>query len=206
MADQIRHLVLIVDQSGSMEDLRTDMEGGVATFLAEQQEVSGTTLVTLVLFNSDVETDYELRPLAEVPRLRLRPMGRTGLLDAIGSTIRRIERRAATGPAAEQPAETVYVIVTDGKENASQEFSNDVVRYLIGEQEQRGATFVYMAANQDAFAVARGLGINPGTVLPYDTAATEASMTSLGRAVARGSRTGDYAFTEAEREQATRPV
>ncbi|MGA5819811.1 vWA domain-containing protein [Kitasatospora sp. NPDC094028] len=204
MADQTRHLVLIADQSGSMEGIRTDMEGGLATFLAEQKEVPGTTLVTLVLFNSDVETVFELRPLAEVPRVLLHPMGQTALLDAIGSTIQRIDRRAATGPAAEQPTETVYVIVTDGKENASRKFSNEVVRYLIGEQEQRGAAFIYMAANQDAFAVARGLGINPGTVLPYDTSTTEASMTSVGRAVARGSRTGDFTFTGAEREQAAR--
>lgn len=204
MTDTRRRLIVIViDRSGSMQTVKSDTEGGLRAFLAEQENVPGETLVTLRQFDTVHDTVFENVPLADVPPFELKPRGATALLDAVGSTIATVAEQIDDMDAADRPGEVVVVILTDGHENSSKEYRLDQVKKLITrQQEDRGWLFFFLGANQDAFAAAGGMGIGAGMSLSYSSANTQDSMTSAGAAVARGSRTGDYTFTAEERTRA----
>ncbi|WP_285702189.1 vWA domain-containing protein [Actinomadura sp. NBRC 104412] len=201
--DNLRLVTIILDRSGSMQAVKDDAEGGLKAFLAAQREAPGLTLVTLRQFDDEVETVFQRTPLYDVPDFTLRPRGTTALLDAIGSTVAATEEHLAKHMAAqERPGEVVYVIVTDGHENASREWTAQQVKDTITRQRGRGRVFVFLGADQDAITVAGGIGIGAETSLSYSSANTRDSLTSAGHTVARGSRSGDYSFTREERTRA----
>ncbi len=204
MTDTSRRLIVIVlDRSGSMMSVKSDTEGGLRAFLAEQVDVPGETLVTLRQFDTVHDTVFENVLLADVPPFELKPRGGTALLDAVGSTIATVAEQIDDMAEADRPSEVVMVILTDGHENSSKEYRLDQIKKLITQrQDEDGWVFVFLGANQDAFAAAGGMGIRADTVLSYDSANTSDSMTSAGRAVARGTMTGDYTFTGEERTRA----
>jgi len=104
----------------------------------------------------------------------------------------------------DRPGEVIVVILTDGEENQSREFSLATVKQMITAQQESFAwRFVFLGADQDAFAAAGGMGIARGTTLSYASANTTDSMTSAGRMVARGTSSGLYAFTDDERTDAS---
>ncbi|MFE3202178.1 VWA domain-containing protein [Embleya sp. NPDC059237] len=199
-----RHILIVLDRSGSMESVRADAEGGLRAFLAEQATASTEDVVTLVQFDSRIETVYERRPLTEVPDFVLEPRGSTALLDAIGITVSREAGRIRTAPAAERPDHVVVVVQTDGHENWSREYTLDGVRALIERMQQPnpGWTFVFLGANQDAFAAGERMGFRSDTTLSYSGRNTTESLRRAGTMVARGTETGLYTFTDDEREQA----
>ncbi|MBP5870901.1 vWA domain-containing protein [Streptomyces scabiei] len=195
-----RHIAVILDRSGSMQAVKTDTEGGLAAFLEAQQEAPGQTTVSLYQFDDQYEAVYENKPLADVPAFRLRPRGATALLDAVGRTITTLGEQLDAKPEDERPGEVVVVILTDGHENASREYGLPRIKALITEQQDAyGWKFVFLGADQDAFAAAGGMGIGRATTLSYSSDATQDSMTNAGRMVARGTRTGLYAFSDDER-------
>jgi hypothetical protein len=171
------HLAVLLDRSGSMHAIKSDTEGGFAAFLEGQRRVPGRCDVTLAQFDDVYEEVYTAQPLASVPPLVLQPRGRTALLDAIGRLVRTTGERL-TGLAEDQrPASVLVVIMTDGLENASTEYTLPAVRAVIDEQTQvYGWTFVYLGANQDAIAVGQGLGVSPGMALTYGGAGTADAM------------------------------
>ncbi|MBO2461488.1 vWA domain-containing protein [Actinomadura violacea] len=201
---RLRHIEILLDRSGSMWDVKEDTEGGLEAFLHTQREVEVPTTVTLRQFDDEYEVVYEAKPLEDVPQFRLVPRGRTALLDAIGRTLRKVGRRLEQIPAGWRPDEVIVVIVTDGRDNASQRYSPDQINGLIREHREgpNGWTFVFLGANQDAFSVAGELGIPRNTTLPYSSDRTEDSMTSAGHMVSRGTRHGRFAFTDDERDTA----
>ncbi|MEU3907959.1 vWA domain-containing protein [Streptomyces goshikiensis] len=198
-----RHIIAVIDRSGSMNRVREDTEGGLNALLDEQRTAPGSTTVSLVQFDDEVETVYTARPLDEVPAFTLRPRGMTALLDAVGSTVWQEGQRIAMLPPAEQPSEVTLVILTDGKDNRSRRFEPGLVRHLVDGVRAQGWTVVFLGANQDAFEAAGGMGIPAATTLGYDTEQTRDTLTSAGRMVARGTRTGEFTFTNEEREAAT---
>lgn len=201
--DNLRLVTVILDRSGSMQGVKDDAEGGLKAFLQAQHDAPGLTLVTLRQFDNEVETVFERTPLDDVPDCTLHPRGTTALLDAIGSTVAATEEHLATHMTAhERPGEVVYVIVTDGYENASREWTAQQVKDTITRQRGMGRVFVFLGADQDAITVAHGIGIGAETSLSYSSRNTRDSMTSAGHTVARGSRSGDYSFTEQERTRA----
>lgn len=151
-------ILAIIDVSGSMESIKTDAIGGFNAFLADQKTVEGEARMTLALFDNQYDLLYQGRVLAEAEPLTTAtyvPRGSTALLDAIGRTLNvqgaRIE--------AEGWAEKVIVtILTDGQENQSKEFTAPVIRELVAAAEAKGWAFVWLAANQDAFATAQFYG------------------------------------------------
>ncbi|MEU0937656.1 vWA domain-containing protein [Embleya sp. NPDC005971] len=199
-----RHIVLIVDRSGSMDQTRTDAEGGLRAFLKEQAKAPGDTTVTLVQFDTLIETVYEHRPLAEVPDYRLEPRSSTALLDAIGITVARESGRIRSAPEEERPDEVVVVIQTDGHENASREYTPDGIRALIERMQQPdpGWVFVFLGADQDAIKAGGRMGFRADTSMSYSGRNTVDSLKRAGTMVARGSETGLYGFTDDERRQA----
>lgn len=196
-----RHIAVILDRSGSMQAVKTDTEGGLAAFLETQAEAPGDTTVSLYQFDDQYEAVYENKALADVPAFKLRPRGATALLDAVGRTITTLGEQLADKPEGERPGEVVVVILTDGHENASAEYGHRQVKALItGQQDTYGWKFVFLGADQDAFAAGASMGIGRATTLSYSGRRTKVSMTNASRMVARGTASGLYAFSDDERD------
>jgi len=169
-------LFAILDMSGSMSSLRDDAIGGFNRFLADQKAAPGEARITTVLFDSETlmryQRLYEAIPVSEAPELTEReyaPSGGTPLLDAVGRTLTEQSARVLKENWAEK---AVCLIITDGAENMSREYSSNVVRQLVKSLEDRGWSFVYLAANVDGFAAAGQLGVKQQSVAMY--AATSA--------------------------------
>ncbi|MCF2527749.1 vWA domain-containing protein [Yinghuangia soli] len=198
----LRHIAIVLDRSGSMQSVKEDTEGGLRAFLAEQQEVEARTLVSLYQFDDHYEAVYENKPLADVPDFRLKPRGMTALLDAVGRTIARLGEDLAALPDARRPGEVVVVILTDGLENASSDYSRERVREMITHQQDKyGWVFLFLGADQDAFAAAGGIGIAAGQALSYSSRKTRGTFSAASSMLRRGRASGgDYSFSPQERD------
>ena len=194
-SDTPTEIICILDRSGSMSAIRDDAIGGFNTFLEDQKEAGGTALLTLVLFDDVVDIVHEARAIEEVPHLdgdTFVPRGTTALYDAIGKTLEAATRRNRSAARADQ--RVIVCILTDGEENASRRFNRreifDRIRRL---REQRGWEFVYLAANQDVFAVADRLCISRDRSLAFQ--ATGAGIRGAYQALTlltNGSRRGSF--------------
>jgi uncharacterized protein YegL len=199
----LTELAIILDRSGSMASVAKDVEGGFDKFIATQRATpNGECRVSLTQFDSlGVETLYSGTPLAEVPALVLEPRGNTPLLDAVGKTVTvlkgRIDREAA--PAAGR--RVLVLIITDGQENASREYTKAQIKTLVEGQRAIGWDFLYLGANVDAFAEAGGLGIPSASASPYTPtpAGVAASFTSVSSRVASYRAGGGADWTDDER-------
>lgn len=198
----LRHIVLVLDRSGSMQAVKEDTEGGLAAFLEAQSENSGDTRVSLYQFATVYEPVYENLPLAEVPAYTLKPRGGTALLDAIGRTITSVKAQIKALDADDRPGEVVLVVLTDGAENSSREYTLPVVKQLIEKRRAKGWQVVFLGADQDAITVATTMGIDRDHSLSYRSRSTLRSMRAAGQMVSRGSASGRYEFTDEEREAA----
>jgi hypothetical protein len=198
-------ITVILDRSGSMGSVRTDVEGGFAQFLEQQRHLPGRCVLSLTQFDSEgIDEVYRARPIAEAPALELHPRGMTPLLDAVGRTITRTGERLAAQPERDRPGRVLFVIITDGLENASREFSRAQVRELIERQRRVYQwDFIYLGANVDAFAEAGAIGIDAACAAPYQP--TPAGVRHAFAAVA--ARCSDVregrsaAFLKEEREE-----
>lgn len=163
----LTEIIFIVDRSGSMGTIRNDVIGGYNTFIKNQQKVEGMCRVTFVQFDDAYEVVYDGRPLPEVPYLDENtyvPRGLTALLDAIGRTINTVGQRLQGTPESERPGKVVVVVITDGHENHSREFSRETILKMIKQQQEEYSwEFVYLAANQDAIDVGTRMGIKHNT-------------------------------------------
>ncbi len=169
---ELTELVFVLDRSGSMSGLEGDTIGGFNALIEKQKKEPGKCLVTTVLFDSRVQTIHD-----RVELQKLRPMtgrdysvgGCTALLDALGSTIRHIVDIHRYARPEDVPARTTFVIMTDGLENASRQFSSEEVKRMIRhEQEKYGWEFLFLAANIDAVETAGRMGIRPERAVNYN--------------------------------------
>lgn len=203
-------ILAILDVSGSMESIKADAIGGFNAFLADQKTVDGEARMTLALFDDQYELLYAAKPLAEAESLTAAtfvPRGGTALMDAIGRTLNvqgaRIE--------AEGWAEKVIVsILTDGGENQSKEFTASMIRDLVTAAEAKGWAFVWLAANQDAFATAQfygSSGVHAANFVASAEGTTQAyaSMSNTTR-VLRGDTTSAASVQAAKATPKTKPA
>lgn len=168
MRADLSDVTLIVDRSGSMQFIRQDAEGGIKAFLEAQRAVSGELLVTLVQFDSEYEFVCQGVPLSQVPPYSLEPRGSTALLDAVGRSIDEAGVRLAAMPEAERPGLVTIVIVTDGQENSSRQYSAEKVRQMIEHQQSVYKwKFVFLSSDLNAVSEAREMGIADGAVLHF---------------------------------------
>lgn len=207
MKPDLTDITLVVDCSGSMQQIREDAEGGINAFIAQQAKEPGDALLTLVQFNTNYEFLHTGLPISRVPKYRLFPQGRTALLDAVGKAIHDTGTRLAKMAEKDRPGLVVFVVMTDGLENSSCESSKDDIKKMIEhQQEEYNWHFTFLGANQDAFAEAGGMGIHAAGVANFSVdkvgAACMATGAKLGRM--RGqSLVGDTVcnkFTEQERK------
>ncbi len=170
MTDTNKTLIAaLLDRSGSMRKIAADMCGGFDSFIARERGQAGATLVTLAQFDDRYDVVFSDRPIDAVPPLTLEPRGMTALLDAIGRFITEVGTGLAALPEDERPAAITVLVMTDGHENASREWSGEAVRALIAQQESVYSwDFVFLGANMDAVEVGTNLGFAPGKSLTYD--------------------------------------
>lgn len=163
MKKDLTELVFILDRSGSMSGLESDTIGGYNAMLEKQKKESGEALITTVLFDDRYELLHDrinLRGVAPITDKMYFVRGSTALLDAVGLTINKIGNAQKQTAAEERAEHVMFVITTDGMENASQEFSYEKVHRMIEHQKNKyGWEFIFLGANMDAEATAKRFGI-----------------------------------------------
>ena len=161
-------LVMILDKSGSMHGLEADTIGGFNAMIEKEKKLGIDVRVTTVLFNDKMDRLYEHREIRNVrplPERTYETGGTTALLDAVGDTILRMEQ---SGAADRQGTKVIVVIITDGMENASTEFTKAKVKELISDkQEKAGWDFIYLGANIDAAEEADAIGVRKANAVTY---------------------------------------
>lgn len=213
MTDTNKTLIAaLLDRSGSMQGIAADMRGGFDSFIAKERGQTGATVVTLAQFDDRYDIVYTDRPVDSVPPLTLEPRGMTALLDAIGRFVTGVGAGLAALPEDERPGDVTVLVMTDGHENASAEWTVESVRALIAQQETvYGWDFVFLGANMDAVEVGTNLGFAPGKSLTYDAdsvavgGAWEAVVDYSARKRVRGRMpAASIVFEDAERDAARR--
>lgn len=207
MRNDLTDITMVVDRSGSMGAIRTDAEGGINSFIEQQKLEPGEALLTLVQFNTQYEFIHSGTPIKLVPSYKLEPDGSTALLDAVGRAVNETGARLAAMDETQRPGLVVFVIVTDGQENSSREFSRAQIRQMIEHQQSAYRwQFTFLAANQDAFSEGASLGIAADGIAQwatdkvlggYDVAARKLSRM---RKAASAGETIDNKFTDEERQ------
>jgi hypothetical protein len=181
-------IIAIIDRSGSMATIAPDAIGGFNTFLADQKTVPGEARMTLALFDDRFEYVYKAQPLVSAEPLTDKtfvPRGGTALLDAIGRTLNEQGARIKGDGWAEK---VIVCILTDGGENQSREFKRDQIQTMVKHAEAHGWSFVFLAANQDAFAAGASYGISAAHTMSFaanatGTADAYASMSATTRSL-----------------------
>jgi O6-methylguanine-DNA--protein-cysteine methyltransferase len=163
------HIICVLDRSGSMGSIIGDSIGGFNEFLKQQKALPGEATITVHLFDDkhDCIYDYvDIKNAQELTRAVWYPRGTTALYDAIGRAINKDKARFV-GMGKEAPSKVLVCVVTDGLENASTEFRKEDIQKLIKGCEVDDWNFIYLAANQNAFAVGTSFGISGGNTITY---------------------------------------
>ena len=189
MKTNITELVFILDKSGSMSGLESDTIGGYNAMLKKQLEAQGEAIVTTVLFDDKYELLHDrinIKGIRPITDKEYYVGGCTALLDAIGKTISKIGN-AQKHTAKEMRADNViFVITTDGLENASREYNYEKIRAMIERQKQQyNWEFIFLGANIDAVSTAESLGINANRAANYnaDSQGTRLNYEVVGKAL-----------------------
>lgn len=204
-------ITFVLDRSGSMADCYDATISGFNEFLAVQRrDAKGRVSLSMVQFDDIYELVRAGVPLADFPNLSREtfiPRGATKLLDAIGRTISDTGMRLASMPEADRPGKVLIIILTDGGENSSTEYSREKVNEMISRQKTQYLwDFTFIGANQDAIATAASMGIGAGKAFTYAANARGTSSAFLSAANYSASATGcvdaremqDLKFTKAD--------
>lgn len=189
MKKNLTELVFILDRSGSMAGLEGDTIGGFNAMMEKQKREPGETLVSTVLFDQDTQVIHDRVPLEKLGPLTEEEYyvrGSTALLDAVGGAIRHIGNVHKYAREEDVPEKTLFVITTDGMENASRRYDYDRVKDMIRRQQERyGWEFLFLGANIDAAREAGRFGIRPECAADYhaDSRGTRVIYESLAQAV-----------------------
>ncbi len=161
-------LLLIVDRSGSMQSIRNAMVESMQGLLSDQGKEPGKLTVDVYSFNDVVTRDFHLRDVADVV-VTIEPSGNTALYDAIGRAVTDFGRALADMPEDERPDTVQVIVVTDGMENSSSDWTLPGVRDLVvAQKEQYKWDFVFLGANQNAVMTGEGLGFDRGSSMSFD--------------------------------------
>lgn len=179
-------VVIILDRSGSMSYIRDAMEEGLNSFVEGQKSGVGECYLTLAQFDDKYEMVFDNVEISKVESVRIEPRGSTALLDAIGKTINSVGSRLSSTDESERPEKVIFVIVTDGEENCSKEFTNSMVKEMVEHQEEKYKwEFVYLGANQDAISVSQDFGISRDSTMNYaaNNTGCQSIYDSLGKKI-----------------------
>lgn len=170
--NNLTELVFILDRSGSMSGLESDTIGGFNAMIAKQKKEEGEAYVSTILFDNVSEVLHDRINLKEIPRMTSKDYtvrGCTALIDAIGGAIKHIGNIHKYARTEDVPAHTMFIITTDGQENASHRFSSDEVKKMIENQKEKyGWEFLFIGANIDAVETAARFGIERNRAVNYN--------------------------------------
>ena len=171
MKNNLTEMVFILDRSGSMHGLEEDTIGGFNSMIEKQKQEEGKAFVNTVLFNSLTQVLYDRVPLEKIPAMTRQDYtvgGCTALLDALGGAIHHIANIHKYARPEDVPEHTVFVIITDGLENASRKYSKEQVKKMIEHEKSKdGWEFLFRGENIDAVETARDFGIREDRAVPY---------------------------------------
>ena len=191
MNENLTELVFILDRSGSMAGLESDTIGGFNSMISKQQKGEGEVLVSTVLFDDQCEVIHDRVKISEVKKMTeddYYVRGCTALLDAVGGAIHHIGNVHKYAREEDRPAKTLFIITTDGLENASRQYSiKDVKRMIERQKEKYNWEFLFLGANIDAIEVAGSMGISRDRAANYnsDSVGTAINFECLEAAVTR---------------------
>lgn len=187
MKNEMTELVFILDRSGSMSGLEKDTIGGFNTMLEKQKAEEGNCRITTVLFDHNYKLLHDrcdIRQVAPITEKEYFVSGSTALLDAIGRTIHRVKSTDPIHSTAPDQRKVLFVIITDGVENASRRFTQEHIRDLVeAQQSAYGWEFIFLGANIDAITTARQYGIPDRAAQNFhaDSRGTEVLFQSLSK-------------------------
>ncbi len=202
MNKNLTEIVFILDRSGSMAGLENDTIGGFNAMVEKQKKEPGEAVLSAVMFSDDSTVIYDRADIRNVEPMTDRQYfvgGCTALLDAIGGAVHHIGYVHKYAREEDRPGKTIFVITTDGMENASRFYSyKEVQRMVKHEQEKYGWEFLFLGANMDAISAARSFGIREDRAVRYacDGAGTSLNFKVAGQAIsmARSGREIDAAW------------
>ena len=189
MKKNLTELVFILDRSGSMAGLEDDTVGGFNSMIEKQRKLKGDALISTVLFDGVSEVIHDRVDISEIKPLTREEYyvrGCTALLDAIGGAIHHIMNIHKYARDEDVPEHTVFVITTDGMENASREYSAERVKKMIEQQKEKaGWEFLFLGANIDAVGTAASFGIGADRAVDYcsDSTGTQLNFSVLSDAI-----------------------
>jgi Mg-chelatase subunit ChlD len=164
VAAQARTFIAVVlDRSGSMEAIRGDAIGGFNAFLADQKALPGAATLLLAQFDDEYEVVYDALPIADVRELTQKtfvPRGSTALFDALGRTLNDVAARLSRLSPEQKPARVIVVVITDGEENASREFTLPMVKKMIEERRREAWEILFLGTSEQAIEQACAVGID----------------------------------------------
>lgn len=191
MKRNLTEVVFILDRSGSMSGLERDTIGGYNSLLEKQKQEDGEVLISTVLFDDRQEVLHDRIPLKDVKAMSEKEYyvrGCTALLDAIGGAIHHIGNIHKYAREEDRPSKTLFIITTDGMENASHRYTYDKVKQMVERQKNKyGWEFLFLGANIDAIGVANRFGISEDRAVNYecDSRGTEVNFNALSAVVSR---------------------
>ena len=212
MRKGLTEVVFILDRSGSMSGLEADTIGGFNSMIAKQQKEEGEALISTVLFDDRTEVLYDRVPVGRVEPMNDRQYyvrGCTALLDAIGGSIHHIANVHKYAREEDRPEKTLFIITTDGMENASRTYGYDRVKEMVEkEQDKYGWEFLFLGANMDAIEVAGRFGIRADRAVNYecDSVGTSLNYRVLGDAVSAVRRSKSREETAMAMEKCCAPI
>ena len=191
MNNNLTELVFVLDKSGSMSGLEKDTIGGFNSMLEKQRKEEGDVVISTILFDDTMQVIHDRTGLDKIKNLTDKDYqvgGCTALLDALGKSIKHINKVQKALPDEERPAKTMFVITTDGQENSSHEFSYDKIKKMVEKkQEKKQWVFLFLGANMDAISAAADIGIKADRATNYccDAVGTAVNYSALSKAVSK---------------------
>ena len=201
------HITFVLDSSGSMSHIEDDTRGGFNTFLADQRDEPGHATVTLYDFDTTVELVYERYPISDAPELTdesYTPSGKTALHDAIYRAITETADWINASESNEQPETVIVVVLTDGKENASETHQARVREQIELRRKEYDWEFLFIGANQDAALTAEQMGMDAdrSLTMAHNDEGTQAAYESTSNQILEARQTGETSgYSEADRQK-----
>jgi uncharacterized protein YegL len=185
MKENLTEIVTILDRSGSMEGLTHDTIGGYNNFIGEQKKLPEEANLTTVLFSSEysiLHDGIDLKKVKPITEKEYYASGGTALLDAMGNTINKIGNKLSNMKEEDRPSKVIFLIITDGEENSSREFTYEKIKDMVVRQQTiYNWQFLFFGANIDSFTTAGTLGININFTTTYSP--TEKGIDSVYNAI-----------------------
>jgi uncharacterized protein with von Willebrand factor type A (vWA) domain len=198
-------IVIVLDRSGSMSSIKNDIEQGFKAFLEKQKLIEGEAFVTLYQFDNSHEKVFELKDIKDVTGVLIDPRGGTALIDSVCKAINEVGERLGNTPEDDRPESVIVIVLTDGEENQSREFTLEQMKEKVTHQQDVYKwNFVFLGTNIDAISVAGGYGIAAGSTLGFTKLGAMATFDSLSDSTSAYRGLMSYAFSEEERAKANK--